>query len=100
LYSSLEGVYFYADFCTGRIWGASLDASGSWNSEQVLDTDLSITSFGEDEDGELYLAHFSSTNGTIYRVTEPVPMITDPAPPKNAGSGGGGGCFISIAALF
>jgi Glucose / Sorbosone dehydrogenase len=100
LYSGLEGVYFYADFCTGRIWGASLDASGSWNSKQVLDTDLSITSFGEDEDGELYLAHFSSTNGTIYKVTEPVPQVTDPAPAKNAGSGGGGGCFISIAALF
>ena len=99
LYSGLEGVYFYADFCTGRIWGASLDASGTWNSEQVLDTDLSITAFGEGEDGELYLAHFSSTNGTIYKITEPVSTITEPFAPTNAGGGGGGGggCFISTA---
>jgi len=100
LYSGLEGVYFYADFCTGRIWGASLDASGSWKSEQLLDTDLSITAFGEDEDGELYLAHFSSANGTIYKVTEPVSKTTEPAAAKNVGGGGGSGCFISIAAQF
>lgn len=100
LYSGLEGVYFYADFCTGRIWGAYLNASGSWNSEQLLDTDLSITAFGEDEDGELYLAHFSSANGTIYKVTEPVSKTAEPAAAKNVGGGGGGGCFISIAAQF
>ena len=95
LFPGLEGVYFYADFCSGRIWGATRDAAGGWTSEQILDTDLLITAFGEDEDGELYLAHFSSTNGTIYKVIEPTP-------PTNSGDGGGGGggCFISTASQF
>ena len=96
LYPDLEGVYFYADFCSGRIWGASRDASGGWTSEQVLDTDLLITAFGEDEDGELYLAHFSSANGIIYKVTEPAAATAT----TTAGGGSGGGCFISTAAQF
>jgi hypothetical protein len=33
-----------------------------------LDTDLSISTFGEDEEGELYLAHLSSSDGAVYRV--------------------------------
>jgi glucose/arabinose dehydrogenase len=96
LYPGLEGVYFHADFCSGRIWGATRDAAGGWLSEQVLDTDLLITAFGEDEDGELYLAHFSSTNGIIYKVTEPAAATV----PTNTGGGSGGGCFISTAAQF
>ena len=93
LHPDLEGVYFYADFCSGIIWGATRDVAGSWTSEQVLDTGLLITSFGEDEDGELYLAHFSSTNGIIYKVTEPAAATN-----VGGGGGGGGGCFISTAA--
>ena len=60
---------------------------------ELLDTDLSIAAFGEDESGEIYLAHFSSGNGTIYRISE----IADPAPLESSG-GGGGGCFISALA--
>lgn len=95
LYPGLEGVYFYADYCTGKIWGVSRDASGVWTSAQLLDTELIITAFGEDEDGELYLAHFSSTNGTIYKITE-LSAATD----SGGGGGGGGGCFISTAGQF
>ncbi|MBI5580993.1 MAG: PQQ-dependent sugar dehydrogenase [Deltaproteobacteria bacterium] len=92
LYPGLESVYFYADFCSGIIWEASRDASGAWISEQVLDTDLLITAFGENEDGELYLAHFSA-NGIIYKVTEP-------AAATSSGGGSGGGCFITSAEQF
>jgi hypothetical protein len=60
-----------------------------------LDTGLSITTFGEDEDGELYLAHFASSDGTIYKVIEPTPPTN-----SGGGGGGGGGCFISSAAQF
>jgi glucose/arabinose dehydrogenase len=92
MYPDLEGIYFYADFCTGRIWGASQDASGAWTSEALLDTDLSISTFGEDEEGELYVAHFSPEDGTIYKITAPAPADA------GGGDGGGGGCFISTAA--
>jgi len=54
-----------------------------------MDTDLSISTFGEDEKGELYLAHFSSPDGTIYKITETF------QPSNDSSIGGGGGCFIS-----
>jgi len=95
----LLGVYFYGDFCTGRIWGAIQNNAGQWTATVLLDTDLSITAFGEDENGEIYLADFSSGDGTIYRISE----VADPPPPSSggggdSGGGGGGGCFVSSAA--
>jgi glucose/arabinose dehydrogenase len=93
----LLGVYFYGDFCTGRIWGAIQNNAGQWTTTVLLDTDLSITAFGEDENGEIYLADFSSGDGTIYRISE----VADPPPSSgggDSGGGGGGGCFVSSAA--
>jgi hypothetical protein len=72
-YPGLEGVYFYADFCSGRVWGAQEDDSGEWTGDELLDTNLQISALGEDEDGEIYLAHFSSPNGAVYRLTTRVP---------------------------
>ena len=65
--AALFGTYFYADFCSGRVWGASPDGTGTWSNTEILDTSLSISSFGEDEAGELYLAHRHPDNGVIYR---------------------------------
>jgi hypothetical protein len=65
---SLEGIYFYGDYCSGRIWGATTEGS-VWQTTELLDTNLLISSFGEDETGNLYLAHHSSTAGAIYRIT-------------------------------
>ncbi len=57
----LQGTYVFADFCSGEIFGY---VNGSY--QVLLDTDLQIPSFGEDEDGELYVLGFG---GTVYRVT-------------------------------
>jgi hypothetical protein len=62
----LYGTYLYADFCSGIIWGATKN-SNNWTTTQLLDTPYSINTFGEDEDGEIYIAHYSS-NGAIYRI--------------------------------
>ncbi len=75
----LYGIYLYADYCTGRIWGASQGPTGSWSTTQLLDTSLAISTLGEDRDGELYVAHYSSPGGVIYRVmngTTTAPDIT------------------------
>ncbi len=63
---NLFGVYFYADFCTGRIWGATEDGEAGWMVAELLDTEFRITTFGEDETGEIYVADFLS--GTIYQI--------------------------------
>lgn len=60
------GSYLYADYCTGEIW--------NWNgssSVPLLDTPRLLASFGEDEDGEMYVVGNSSANGTVEKVTRP-----------------------------
>jgi len=64
---SLQGVYFYGDYCSGRIWGLARDASGEWQSNELLDTALQISSFGETEDGEVLVVDL---DGTLYRLVE------------------------------
>ncbi len=64
----MQGIYFYSDYCKGEIWGLQR-VSGSWQSQLLTDTNLSITSYGQDENGELYLA---STSGVYQHDGEPV----------------------------
>ena len=63
-YVDLNGVYFYADNCSGQIWGARY-INGSWTAGAPLDTPFAITTFGEDQAGELYFADYS---GKILRI--------------------------------
>ena len=60
----LIGHYIYGDFCTGEILAANR-ANNSWLHQLLLDTNLRITSFGEDERGELYVADL---NGGIFKL--------------------------------
>ncbi|MDZ4766266.1 MAG: PQQ-dependent sugar dehydrogenase [Chloroflexota bacterium] len=54
----LYGVYFYGDYCNGRIWIARQNDAGAWESRLWTLTERQITAFGEDEAGELYLADY------------------------------------------
>lgn len=62
----LYGTYLYGDFCTGNIWAAAPSGS-TWTSSLAADTDYSISAFGEDEEGELYVASYGT--GTIYHIS-------------------------------
>jgi hypothetical protein len=59
----------------------------------VLSSMVNISSFGEDEVGELYVV---GLGGTVHRLTE---TSSPPPPPSSGGGGGGGGCFIATAAF-
>lgn len=61
----LQGVYFYADYATGRIWGLYRDANGNWQNVIFRDSGLTISSFGEDEAGELYIVDHG---GRVFRL--------------------------------
>ncbi len=61
----LQGIYFYGDWCSGYVWAAWRDASGDWQNMRFAESGLQITSFGEDEDGELYVLDYA---GVIYRL--------------------------------
>jgi len=62
---SLRGIYFYADYCSGRIWGLER-RDNAWNNRQLLASGLNITTFGEDEAGEVYLS--GTATGSVYRL--------------------------------
>ncbi len=64
---NLQRIYVYGDFCSGRIWGFVRE-EGVWQTSLLADSDLRITSFGEDQAGNLYVIDFES--GTIYEIIE------------------------------
>ena len=73
--------YLYGDFCTGRIWRATENSPGNWSSILLIDTSINIASFGEDENGEIYiLDNPFSGNGGLYKLVN-----NDPPPPGNTG---------------
>jgi glucose/arabinose dehydrogenase len=61
----LHGVYLFADYGSGLLWGLIRDGDG-WVMTAPLETGLSISAFGEDLDGELYVTAF---DGTVYQIT-------------------------------
>jgi glucose/arabinose dehydrogenase len=65
---ALIGQYVYGDFCTGRIWSARRDGAGPWVPVELGVTGFAISTFGEDESGELYFANYST--GDIYRLAD------------------------------
>ncbi|MFW6075326.1 MAG: PQQ-dependent sugar dehydrogenase [Chloroflexota bacterium] len=67
-YPELQGAYLFADFCSGRIWAGWQDESGEWQQTLMLESDAMISSFGVDEDGEVYVADLQA--GSIYRIVE------------------------------
>lgn len=59
-----HGIYLYADYCKGLIWGL-IQSDGGWQSQPLFDLDVTITSFGQDSSGELYIL---SDSGSIFRL--------------------------------
>lgn len=64
---SLQGAYVYGDFISGTIWALWLDPDNQAENHTLLDTDLMISSFGLDNEGELYIVDFK---GSIYTLKE------------------------------
>lgn len=63
---SLSGAYIYGDFCSRMVWGLQRDASGKWQNQQLFATGLNISSFGEDQAGELYMLDLRG--GGVYKL--------------------------------
>ena len=62
----LRGWYLFSDYCTGMLFGVPSDAEGVIGPRMLLDTGVSVSTFGEGPDGELYVADLGG--GTIYRI--------------------------------
>jgi len=70
-YPRLEGMYFYGDYCNGVIWGTIRSLNGALLTRQLLDTSHAISTFGEDLNGELYVADY--VGGRLYHIVDPRP---------------------------
>ena len=66
------GTYFFADYASGQIWN-SIPGGSNWSFIEVASTGNLISSFGEDEAGELYYTSlgFTSTDGAVYKISAP-----------------------------
>jgi glucose/arabinose dehydrogenase len=60
---ALTGTYLFSDYCSGTIW--TLSAGGGLTPEALAASGLQVSSFGEGEDGEIYLVDLGG--GGLYR---------------------------------
>jgi glucose/arabinose dehydrogenase len=83
-FGGLTGVYFYGDYCSGRIWGLRRTDTG-WDDIELARPGFAISTFGEDEAGEIYVADHGG--GVIHRLIDAdgksavrlVPVVVDVA---------------------
>ncbi|MCC6453573.1 MAG: PQQ-dependent sugar dehydrogenase [Caldilineaceae bacterium] len=66
LFPDLAGVYIFADYCSGLVWATTRGSDDVWNTTMVFESGALISSFGEDEAGELYATDLNS--GVVYQV--------------------------------
>jgi glucose/arabinose dehydrogenase len=65
---ALRGTYLFGDYCSARFWGVDAAATASSGTAQpvlLLHADITLTSFAEDRDGELYV---TDRSGGVYQV--------------------------------
>lgn len=68
-YPDLYGRYLFADYCSGRWWQTRRNADGSFTTQVLANlTGYEYSAFGEDRNGELYVAGLST--GRIYKIRE------------------------------
>ena len=85
-FPGLYGHYIFTDYCSGRIWSMTENASGNWRIQELanLDND-NLKTMGTNSQGELFAAGHS--DGKIYKVTATLPMLV--AIPAGCNTGGG-----------
>lgn len=62
---TLRGKYIYGDWCTGDIWALYSNNNQNYINEEIIRTDINITSFGIDEYDNLYFCG----NQRIFKLT-------------------------------
>lgn len=63
---TLRGVYIYADYCNGNIWGIFYDNDGHPYSKLLIASSMSISSFAERRNGELFVIRYRE--GAVYKL--------------------------------
>ena len=62
-----QGLYFFGDYCGGSVW--TLDQDNAYSRSTEFNFGFGLSSFGEDEDGELYISDVFS--GQVFKIINP-----------------------------
>jgi glucose/arabinose dehydrogenase len=65
-FAGLRGNYFFGDYCSGTLWAVAAGGPARQEPVKLLETDLSISSFGEDDRGEIFVTDLAG--GRLYRL--------------------------------
>jgi glucose/arabinose dehydrogenase/putative cell wall-binding protein len=103
-FPDLVGRYLFGDLCSGTIWDVPATATSPATPEVLLQTGLTLTGFGEDAAGELYLEEI---NGGVYHLVSNTTRVSGAdryaTSAAVAGLGGyatGGTVYIASGATF
>jgi uncharacterized protein (TIGR03437 family) len=71
-FPALRGIYFYGDFGSGRLWGVRRTGD-RWENRELIDSPLEISTFGQDEAGEVYVGDYG---GIVYILAAGPPAVS------------------------
>ena len=63
--TNLQNTYIFGDLGTGKVWGLQETSPGNWTRTLLATTGKTISSFGQDQSGELYLVDYS---GGLFKI--------------------------------
>lgn len=78
---SIGGKYVYGDFGSGRVWVADKTGDNAYVPLLLAETHLNISTFGQDADGELYVADYGT--GTLKQLVDAPPTVAPSGPGVN-----------------
>jgi hypothetical protein len=87
-----DGTYVYGDFCSGEILGWDGSETG------LLDTSLNISSFGEEEAGEIYVVGLGGSVSRLAATTLPPTCTFSISPARQSFSNAGGPGSVAVSA--
>ena len=70
-YPDMQGLFIYADFCSGQIWGLKRpdqDLQNGWQDTLLLNASIPLSSICEDEKGNVYVTGYQ--DGVVYMLTK------------------------------
>lgn len=72
--------YVYGDFVSGRIWALEVtpDALQVVSNEELMNTDINVSAFAEDLEGEVYVLTYGAGGVRRLMVEPPIPSWTHP----------------------
>ncbi|MBK8550304.1 MAG: PQQ-dependent sugar dehydrogenase [Ignavibacteria bacterium] len=68
LLPSLYGKYIYADYSFGTVWALTYDGINPATNALIQDTNFAISTFGVDQNNEIYACSYAATTGRIYKI--------------------------------